>query len=127
MKIYIGSILIFLFICNFFNCVAAYTVNLQYNFTLGVNYTFIPPVGVSSVNVELVGGSGGADCSLTNGGNQIALGGRGAIVRAQLLVTAGNIYYINIGEKGQDRTTGITITKTYFGVSSIFNFFSNFI
>jgi hypothetical protein len=79
------------------------TVTIRYDFTVGVNYTFVPSAGVSSINIILVGASGGADCSLAYGGNQIAYGGFGAILQAQLKVVPGTVYYLNLGQKGQNR------------------------
>jgi hypothetical protein len=64
----------------------------------GSEQTFIVPVGVTSIHVVAVGGSGGA------GGS--AAGGAAAQVTANLGVTPGQTLYVEVGGKGKNSEGG---------------------
>lgn len=59
--------------------------------------TFVVPAGVTSIDVELVGGSGG---TCDNGGAGITPGGLGAVVTTTLAVTPGSTIQVRIGGQG---------------------------
>jgi hypothetical protein len=66
-------------------------------FYTGSEQTFIVPVGVFSVHVAAIGGSGGASD---------AAGGEAAQVNANLAVTSGQTLYIEVGGKGKSSGEG---------------------
>lgn len=58
--------------------------------------TFTVPAGVTELTVDLVGAAGG----ITSTGQTR---GKGARLRFKLAVTPGDVYNINVGERGEDR------------------------
>jgi len=72
--------------------VSAATVVVPFSYT-GGEQTFTVPANVTSINVALTGGSGGA------GANGVA-GGAGARVIGDLTVTPGQVLYIEVGGTG---------------------------
>jgi hypothetical protein len=64
-------------------------------------HAFVVPAGVTSVNVELVGASGGTG----GGSNFTAPGGKGATEVGTLAVTPGEVLYVEVGGEGQ--ATGV--------------------
>lgn len=68
-----------------FTCTVTYAA-------VGAEETFVVPDGLTSVDVVAVGAAGGTHSSSTPG--------RGAVVSADLPVTAGATYYVNVGTPG---------------------------
>ncbi len=73
-------------------------VSQTYVHTGSGNYTWVVPAGVTSIQVDMAGGSGGNS-------NQSA-GGLGGRVQATLPVTPGQTLYIYVGGQGQTTTSG---------------------
>jgi hypothetical protein len=72
-------------------------------YTSGGTYTWVCPVGVTSVSVVCVGGGGGGDVSSTNPGNNNAVrgaGGGGLGWKNGIPVTPGNSYTVQVGGTG---------------------------
>jgi hypothetical protein len=81
------------------------TISIVFSYT-GASQSFSVPSGVTSLTISITGASGGAD--------GIYLGGLGATVQTTLTVTAGSIYYINVGGAGTARVAG-DVTTVYAG------------
>ncbi len=67
--------------------------------------------GVSVVQVNVTGGSGG-DGGRNAAGDGPSLGGLALTATAQVPVTPGETIYIGLGENGQDSTTGTAVAAT---------------
>jgi hypothetical protein len=80
----------------------AATGTVSYAYT-GGEQTFTVPAGVTSLHVEAVGGHGGDAPSLTTG---TVSGGSGAVVTADLPVTAGQVLYVEVGGNGAPPSPG---------------------
>ncbi len=80
---------------------------LVYN-TTGGEQTLLVPDGVTSVDVEAVGGSGGGSAG----------GGRGAVVTGSVAVTPGSTYYVMVAGNGAGLAGGYNGGGTPIGDSS---------
>lgn len=89
------------------------------------NNTFTPPAGVTSIKITAIGGGGGGGARDFSGSVRYA--GAGACIVANVLVTGGTTYIINIGAGGagsnpnfstQTGEDGENGGETWFGVNS---------
>ncbi|MBS1930746.1 MAG: Ig-like domain-containing protein [Bacteroidetes bacterium] len=78
------------------------------------NFTFIPPAGVSCIQVETWGAGGGGGGGSSNGGTG---GGGGGYSKSIFSVTSGSNYFFNVGAGG----TGGQNSNGTSGTSSWFN------
>jgi hypothetical protein len=101
------------FLLSLILCVASYTTNAQspsvFTYT-GTNQTWICPQGVTSIQVEAIGGGGAGVSSTNNNGFVGGGGGGGAYARRNsITVVPGTTYTISataIGIGGSPTTTG---------------------
>jgi hypothetical protein len=107
MKSQINLILFLIFLMINFNLIFSVfpSTTIGFSYT-GASQSFSVPSGVTSLTISITGASGGAD--------GIYLGGLGATVQTTLTVTAGSIYYINVGGAGTARVAG-DVTTVYAG------------
>jgi hypothetical protein len=73
------------------------TTTCTYRFT-GTDQTFVVPAGVTSIEVVLIGGHGGANQTYPPG--HYGLGGSGAMVAGTLGVVGGTTLYVDVGGNG---------------------------
>jgi uncharacterized protein YjdB len=83
---------------------------IDFMYTGGVQYYTVPP-GVTSVAVDMSGGSGGEayNCCTSQ---PVTSGGR---VQCNLAVTAGQVLYVYVGQAGQNWTSSIMTSGGYNG------------
>ncbi len=94
--------------------VAPHAVAGEESFTSGGSW--VVPAGVSVVQVNVTGGSGG-DGGRNAAGDGPSLGGLALTATAQVAVTPGETIYIGLGENGQDSTTGTAVAAaSAFGI-----------
>jgi hypothetical protein len=77
--------------------VAAGAETASQTYSIAGEYAFMVPAGVTSLQVTLVGGNGGAGKGFSSGGS----GGIPATVTAQLAVTPGEIMYAEVAGDGE--------------------------
>ncbi len=93
-------------------------VTTVFSYTGGTqNYTV--PAGVSSIIVDVVGGTGGANSVWANfGGSTSSRGGNGGRVQCVLAVTAGSVLQVVVGGAGGNGTTSSGTSGGYNGGGS---------
>ena len=79
---------------------ASWTATTQTYSTPG-SYTFVVPTGVTSVNVDVQGATGGMSNTAYN------RAGNGGRVQGNMPVTAGQVLYINVGGAGSTGVVGV--------------------
>ena len=93
------------------------TSQVLFNETSPGSYSFIVPLGVSSLSIEASGAEGGVGSSDGHGASPVYAGGLGGYIKATISVTPGQTLYINVGQHPTTSGDGLTVFNGggYFG------------